>query len=284
MADVAERLSDMDSELDVDALHASANDLPLQIVLELIVKDREVVEALCQHGEGTDRDEYALSALKIGVLALRHAGSRMDADLIQRESTRMIDSLDRQLGQHGQQMQNQLTAELKKYFDPQDGHFPQRVERLVRRDGELEEVLRRQIGGEQSTLAKTLVEHVGENSPLMKVLSTDESQGVLAALRQMVERQLRSQRDDLLKQFSLDEEGSALSRLVGELTKSHGKLSGELQEKIDKVMKEFSLDEDGSASLLLEDDEHESEDLVVVLLGNDGKVLAQHQTKVGIAS
>ena len=104
------------------------------------------------------------------------AGQRIDADLIQRESARMIDSLDRQLGQHGQQMQNQLTAELKKYFDPQDGHFPQRVERLVRRDGELEEVLRRQIDGEQSALAKTLVEHVGENSPLMKVLSPDESQ------------------------------------------------------------------------------------------------------------
>ncbi len=247
MADVAEPLSDVGSELDVDVLHASTDDLPLQLVLELTVKDREIVEALCQHGEETDREDYALSALKIGVLALRHAGQRIDADLIQRESARMIDSLDRQLGQHGRQMQDQLTAELKKYFDPQDGHFPQRVERLVRRDGELEEVLRRQIGGEQSTLAKTLVEHVGENSPLMKVLSPDESQGVLAALRQMVDRQLRSQRDDLLRQFSLDEEGSALSRLVGELTKSHGRLSGEMQDKIDKVMKEFSLDEDDSA-------------------------------------
>ncbi len=45
-----------------------------------------------------------------------------------------------------------------------------------------------------------------------------------------------------------------------------------------------TLDEDGSTSLLLEDDEHESEDLVVVLLGSDGNVLAQHKTKVGIDS
>lgn len=45
-----------------------------------------------------------------------------------------------------------------------------------------------------------------------------------------------------------------------------------------------SLDEDGSTSLLLEDDEHESADLVVVLLGTDGNVLAQHKTKVGIDS
>lgn len=44
------------------------------------------------------------------------------------------------------------------------------------------------------------------------------------------------------------------------------------------------LDEDGSTSLLLEDDEYESADLVVVLLGSDGNVLAQHKTKVGIDS
>ena len=45
-----------------------------------------------------------------------------------------------------------------------------------------------------------------------------------------------------------------------------------------------SLDEDGSTSLVLEDDEHELADLVVVLLGSDGKVLAKHKTKVGIDS
>lgn len=41
------------------------------------------------------------------------------------------------------------------------------------------------------------------------------------------------------------------------------------------------LDEDGSTSLLLADDEHESVQLVVVLLDGSGKVLAQHKTKVG---
>ena len=45
-----------------------------------------------------------------------------------------------------------------------------------------------------------------------------------------------------------------------------------------------SLDEDGSTSLLLKDDEYELADLVVVLLGSDGKVLAKHKTKVGIDS
>jgi hypothetical protein len=45
-----------------------------------------------------------------------------------------------------------------------------------------------------------------------------------------------------------------------------------------------TLDGDGSTSLLLEDDEHETADLVVVLLSSGGSVLAQHKTKVGIDS
>ena len=38
------------------------------------------------------------------------------------------------------------------------------------------------------------------------------------------------------------------------------------------------------SGLVLEDEEHESADLVVVLLSSDDKVLAQHKTKVGIDS
>ena len=64
MAEVAHRFSDVDSKRDsesdskrnsdtnVNAPRASADDLPLQLILELTVKDREVVAALSQHGEG----------------------------------------------------------------------------------------------------------------------------------------------------------------------------------------------------------------------------------------
>ena len=42
-----------------------------------------------------------------------------------------------------------------------------------------------------------------------------------------------------------------------------------------------TLDADGSTSLLLEDDQYESANLVVVLLKSDGAVLAQRKTKAG---
>jgi hypothetical protein len=108
-------------------------------------------------------------------------------------------------------------------------------------------MLRRQIGGDGSELSRTLSAHFGPESPLLKILSPTESAGLMKALRDTLDDQLRHQRERILDEFSLNNKESALSRLVGELSASQGKLTDCLQEKIDDVVKEFSLDEDNSA-------------------------------------
>ncbi len=221
--------------------------LPEELTLELTVTDRDTLAELWTRPAGRCRSELALQALRIGVLALRQARGQLDADLIQRESRQMLSTLAGQLHNHAQQVQQQLASSLKEYFDPQGGRFAERVERLVKQDGELEQVLRRQIGGTDSELCKTLVAHFGDQSPLMKLLGPDESRGLLKALRDTVEGQLASQRDRVLGEFSLDNKQGALSRLVQELTASHGKLNGQLSEQINLVVKEFSLNEENSA-------------------------------------
>ena len=50
-----------------------------------------------------------------------------------------------------------------------------------------------------------------------------------------------------MQEFSLDNTQSALSRLVGEITRNHGQLQRDLQAKLDVVVKEFSLDQENSA-------------------------------------
>jgi len=99
------------------------------------------------------------------------------------------------------------------------------------------------IHGWQKRYSPTL----GENSQLMKLLSPDQSQGLLAALRSNVEGQLTQQRDHILKEFSLDNPESALHRLVGEITSKHGDFTKDMKGKIDEVAKQFSLDEENSA-------------------------------------
>jgi hypothetical protein len=234
------------ARMDEAAANAAA-DFPFRLPLEITVEDADTIAELCQHAEGEERERFALSALRIGVLALRQARGQVDGEQIRRQTDYLLQALEGQLGQHAELVHSRLTASLKDYFDPESGRFQERVNRLIRKDGDLEDLLRRQIGSEGSELAKTLAAHFGEGSPLRKLLTPDESQGLLKALRDTFDEQLTQQRDRILEEFSLNNKEGALSRLIDELNAHHGKLTGNLQEKIDGVVKEFSLDEENSA-------------------------------------
>jgi hypothetical protein len=222
-------------------------ELPYCLPLELVVADREVIQALLAFPDGEERNQYALEALKIGILALRHVGGQASADMIQRESARLVRDMQQLMVQHRQTVQEQLEAKLKEYFDPTDGRFSDRVKRLVSQDGELSVLIKGFVDGENSLFARTLVTHVGRDSHLMRLLDPQQSDGLLSTLRTSVENQLTQQRDHVLKEFSLDNQDGALSRLVKQLTTNHGDLSKDLQNKIDVVVKEFSLNEENSA-------------------------------------
>jgi len=231
----------------VDTPGDHAGELPYVLPIQLTVCDSATIAELCAHSEGADREEFALDALRIGVLALKQVRGQIDADAVRRESERLLESLDAQLGKHAEMVHERLTSKLKEYFDPNDGHFHQRVERLVKQDGDLELVMRRQIGREDSELDKTLSDHFGVDSPLMKYLSPDQSKGLLCSLRETLDGQLKSQREHVLNQFSLDNKDGALSRFISELTERQGVLSDEMNERIDEVVREFSLDDDNSS-------------------------------------
>jgi hypothetical protein len=121
------------------------------------------------------------------------------------------------------------------------------VERLIRQDGDLEQVLRRQVGNNGSELAKTLSAHIGENSPLMKLLNPEESSGLVSAIRSAISEVVDEEQSHILSEFSLDNDQSALKRLVTELTQANGKLRTDLAAEIDNVVQEFSLDDENSA-------------------------------------
>jgi hypothetical protein len=223
------------------------DDLPNFVELDLVVEDRDVIRALVAIAGEEDRNRYALEALKIGVLALRHVGGQAMADLIHRASASLIREMQQTLSQHKEIVHGRLEASLREYFDPANGRFQERVKRLVSDDGELATLLKKQIDGENSQLTRTMLAHVGRESPLMKLLDPQQSEGILAELRRTVDGQLGQQRDHLLKEFSLDNKQGALARLVEELTTKHGNLTNSLQQKIDDVIKEFSLDREDSA-------------------------------------
>ena len=64
--------------------------LPYSLPLELTVTDPEVVAELNAKQEGPERDEYALGALRLGVLAFKQARGQIDAGTLRHEGERLL--------------------------------------------------------------------------------------------------------------------------------------------------------------------------------------------------
>ncbi|HMI88020.1 MAG TPA: hypothetical protein VK550_28245 [Polyangiaceae bacterium] len=228
-------------------LAIAANENATHLRLALVVTDPEVVHELVQNPEGDPRDVYAKQALRLGVLALRQASGALDAQTIQRESERMLDSVRQLLIDRTGQFTDGVTKVLGSYLDPMSGSLPLRLERLMQGGGELEMMLAKHVDGERSGLAQTLAQHVGQQSPLFKLLSPEQSDGLVATLEGTIQAALKAQADHVLQQFSLDRPDSALTRLLHEVTTSNGTLRSELTSDVKAITKEFSLDHEGSA-------------------------------------
>jgi hypothetical protein len=221
---------------------------PLRLTLD--VTDAEVLAELRRH-EGEDREGFALAALRVGVLALRAASGQIDAGSVREAGQALVSEVRELLSARATEMTERLSSTLTQYLDPQSGVLPQRLQSLVRKDGELEQLLRAHVGGDESLLARSLSSHLGEGSPIFKLLSPTDANGLLAQLTKTLEEALVDQRRHILREFSLDQEGSALSRLVGEFslddeTSAFSRLSRMLAATSDQIGKNLTLDDDAS--------------------------------------
>ncbi|MFN0018725.1 MAG: hypothetical protein ACKVP0_10735 [Pirellulaceae bacterium] len=222
-------------------------DLPFSLPLELTISDPEIIGELYTRQEGREREEYALSAIRLGILALRQARGQLDATVLKREADSLLSNVRGVLVEHKSVMDSNLTNTLKEYFDPEDGRFNERVNRLLKKDGELAVLLEQHITGENSNMCRRLEVHLGKDSPLFRLLSPDESSGLLKAIGETVSKELATQRDLVLAEFSLDNEESALSRLISRISDNNGNLRKDLGEQISLMIAEFSFDSEDSA-------------------------------------
>jgi hypothetical protein len=217
------------------------------LVLRLVVRDPEVIQALSRIPDPDERGRFALTALRLGVIALGHAHGHIDGDRVRNEGDRILAQLESLLNRSAHSLSTNLATALREYLDPQSGHLQQRLERVLSDDGELARVLNDQVAGQDSALAKTLEQVVGPSSALFKKLDPEHAEGVTNQIETLVTEALEEQRGKVLAQFSLDDEASALSRLVRRITDQQGKLREEFAGDIEEVVRQFSLDDDDSA-------------------------------------
>lgn len=217
------------------------------LYFHLTVSDPEVAAAVADYPVGPQRVEFINACLKVGVLAIRTARGVIDGEAIRRESDNLILRLTERLESHKDGVERDVSTSLKHYFDPASGLFMERVARLVKDDGELATVIKHQVESVQARLVQTFEQFVGQSSPLLTLLGPGESNALLAAMKDTVDRVLKAESAAIQQQFSLDKPDSALSRLTRELTKTHGDLTHALKSNMEEVVAEFSLDKADSA-------------------------------------
>jgi len=212
--------------------------------LQLTVSDPDVIGELEKCPPGPGRERYALSALRLGVLALRQARGELDAVVVRDAGQKIVHELESVFRERGGKIADDLTNALRHFFDPGSGELPRRLESLLKQDGELERFLRQHVGPESSTLTKTLDQHL---EPLLRLLDPEEGQGLKGRIESMLNGVLDDQRNRILREFSLDNEQSALARLLRKVTENNGQLTGDVRALVDELAKEFSLDKPDSA-------------------------------------
>lgn len=220
------------------------------VTLTLEVTDAEVLAELRRH-EGEDRERFALAALRVGVLAMRAASGQIDVGSIREAGNLLVSEVRELLSSRATEMTERISATLTQYLDPQSGVLPQRLQSLTRKDGELDQLLRAHVGTDDSLLARSLASHLGAGSPIFKLLSPTDAGGLRMQLTKTLEDALADQRKHILREFSLDQEGSALSRLVGEFSldddkSAFSRLSRMLSATSDQIGKNLTLDDDAS--------------------------------------
>jgi len=220
---------------------------PQTLYLNLELDDPIIVEALRAHPDGLARARFAERALRIGVLAIRSAGGEIDSDTVRNEGTRLINELSQLVQTYQTTTSEGLAGILKEYFNPENGRFTENVDRLVRQDGDLQQVLQNHLDTAQTTIQQTISQLVGTDSPLMQMLRPGEANVFFENLSKVANTAVETQNQAILQQFSLDVPDSALNRLLTELRTNHTNVGSSLQNHITDVMQEFSLDHEESA-------------------------------------
>src|SRR5262249_33574982 len=90
----------MDATATLEAELSGNENQVYSLPLELVVTDQEVIRELCQQAEGRERDDYALSALRLGILALKQARGQVDGQTLKREGELLLKDVGRALEAH----------------------------------------------------------------------------------------------------------------------------------------------------------------------------------------
>lgn len=202
--------------------------------LELKVFDSTIVRYLLQF-EDEEREEKALEALRVGIIAIQSASPSLDARVVE-EKFRMVEAnIDGFLNG----FQNDLKVKLEEHFKSGSGTLPRSLESVFGDKGTIALLMKDYFDNDRGKLQKLIQDQVGPASSFAKSIDPNNKESVLSKLENMVQNHLQTKTSEIINQFSLDIDNSALSRLqkslfekVGEIQNTNAAFFGELKKAL----------------------------------------------------
>ncbi|MEW4453064.1 hypothetical protein AB1L30_10340 [Bremerella sp. JC817] len=200
---------------------AVANEVVSSLDLNLVITDRNVLGYLAQFPDEETQIDKVLEALKVGVIAIQSASPTLDTTVVQSQFAEMETSMR----EYVDAFQRSIKDDFKKYFEGDDGVVPRSIEDIFGDSGSLTRTFQAFFDPEEGRLGRLMQCHVGPESTFGKSLDPQNKQGVIAVLEARVQELVEAKLDDVLKEFSLDENGSAMFRLHGMLAESFERIN-----------------------------------------------------------
>jgi hypothetical protein len=167
------------------------------VTLNLEVREPLVV-AYFEPWAEPERSAKAIEALKVGVIALQTACPTLDTQIVKDQFA---------------EMQEELGQALARYFADKDGVVPKSLNEAFGDKGALPQFFQRYFDPETGKLVRLIDSQVGPSSRFGRLFDVKNKDGVIAVIEEKVKHLVEAKLNEVLKEFSLDEDGSAMNKL-----------------------------------------------------------------------
>jgi hypothetical protein len=192
--------------------------------INLIIADRNVIAYLAQFGDEETQCEKAIEALKVGVIAIQSASPTLDTQVVQAKFA----EVERRVQEQLTEFTGNVAENLRRYFAEQEGVVPRSIDGIFGDSGSLARTFKNFFDPADGRLSNLIQAQIGPQSSFGKALDPQNKQGVLALIEARVHDQVEKKLDEVRQEFSLDEEGSAMSKMNRMLTEFFGQLNQSL--------------------------------------------------------
>jgi hypothetical protein len=172
------------------------NDLPF-IQLNLELREPLLVTYFEPFAE-PERSARAQQALKVGVIALQTACLTLDTQIVKDQFA---------------EMQQDFGEALNRYFAEKGGIVPKSLNDAFGEKGALSQFFLRYFDPETGRLVRLLDGKVGPSSSFGRLFDPKNKESVFAIIEEKVKQLIEAKLNEVLTEFSFDDEESAISRL-----------------------------------------------------------------------